>query len=167
MDYARLLFSFRGRINRARYLVVQLALLTVWFLFWVKAPFQQWEVLGWVVAIAMIWINLAVTAKRLHDRNMSGWWMIPFIVATGLYNQFGHWLGDSWAATLIGWPVFICFTWGLVEMCFLKGMPRPNRFGPDPLPPIDKQPRWDQESEVTFVPPSAGPPPGPHVMRGT
>ena len=30
MDYAWLLISPRGRINRARYLVVQLALLTVW-----------------------------------------------------------------------------------------------------------------------------------------
>ena len=46
MDYARYLFSFKGRINRARYLVIQLALLTVWFLLWVKAPFQQWEILG-------------------------------------------------------------------------------------------------------------------------
>ena len=41
MDYARLLFSFRGRINRARYIVVQLALLSVWFLFWIKSRFSN------------------------------------------------------------------------------------------------------------------------------
>jgi len=39
MDYARLLFSFRGRINRARFLVVQLALLTFWLVLLLKTPF--------------------------------------------------------------------------------------------------------------------------------
>jgi uncharacterized membrane protein YhaH (DUF805 family) len=106
------------------------------------------------------WCYAAIAIKRLHDRDMSGWWMIPFIVATGLYNQFGHWLGDSWAATLIGWPVFICFTWGLVEMCCLKGTRAPNRFGPDPLAPCDTRRRWDQSSELELVPQRAGPPAG-------
>jgi uncharacterized membrane protein YhaH (DUF805 family) len=32
MDYAWFLFSFKGRINRARFLVVQLALLTFWLI---------------------------------------------------------------------------------------------------------------------------------------
>src|SRR3954447_589530 len=76
MDYIRLLFSFSGRINRARYLAVQFALLTVWFLFFVKSPFQQWQIPGWSLAVAMIWINLATTAKRLHDRNRNGWWAV-------------------------------------------------------------------------------------------
>src|SRR4029077_13729492 len=39
LTYIWLLFSFRGRINRARYLVVQLALLTFWLL-WLKFLFQ-------------------------------------------------------------------------------------------------------------------------------
>ena len=72
MDYARLLFSFSGRINRARYLAVQLALLTVWLLLWLKSPFQHWQVLHWVAAAALLWINTATTAKRLHDRDRSG-----------------------------------------------------------------------------------------------
>ena len=66
MDYAWYLFSFKGRISRARYLAVQLALLTVWLVLWLKFPFDfssQWE--AWVVAFAVIWINLATTARRL------------------------------------------------------------------------------------------------------
>ena len=35
MDYARFLFSFKGQINRAPYLAVQLALLTFWFIFFI------------------------------------------------------------------------------------------------------------------------------------
>jgi len=51
MIYAWLLFSFRGRVNRARYLVVQLALLTFWLVLWPKFSFHfssQWEALQWV-----------------------------------------------------------------------------------------------------------------------
>ncbi|WP_394789050.1 DUF805 domain-containing protein [Rhodoferax sp.] len=72
MDFVRLLFSYRGRINRARFLAVQLALLALWLLLLIKAPFQQGEILSWVVTIAMIWINLATMAKRLHDRDRNG-----------------------------------------------------------------------------------------------
>jgi uncharacterized membrane protein YhaH (DUF805 family) len=46
MDYVWFLFSFRGRINRARYLAVQLALLTVWLIVWLKSPpdfSSQWQ----------------------------------------------------------------------------------------------------------------------------
>jgi uncharacterized membrane protein YhaH (DUF805 family) len=38
MDYAWLLFRFKGRINRARYLVVELALLTLWVILWLGLP---------------------------------------------------------------------------------------------------------------------------------
>jgi len=77
MDWVWLLFSFKGRIGRAKYLLVELALLTLWFTLWIvlRAEFSSpWE--QWVATIPMIWINLAVTAKRLHDRNRDGWWAV-------------------------------------------------------------------------------------------
>jgi uncharacterized membrane protein YhaH (DUF805 family) len=86
------------------------------------------------------WCYAAVSIKRLHDRNRSGWWMIPFIVATVLYGQFADRPGGSWAAVFLGLAVFIFFIWGLVEMCFPKGTSGPNRFGPDPLAPRDTRP---------------------------
>ena len=42
MDYAWFLFSFKGRINRASYLAVQLALLTFWFIFFIYFS-PQWK----------------------------------------------------------------------------------------------------------------------------
>ena len=57
-------------------------------------------------------------------------------------------------------------TWAIIELFFLIGTDGPNRFGPDPLAPIDTRPRWDQRSELEFVPHSAGPAAGAHVMRG-
>ena len=102
------------------------------------------------------WSYAAASIKRLHDRNKSGWWMVPFIVATGVYDQFANRLGGSYAAAVLGFAVFILFIWGLVEMYFLKGTNGPNRFGPDPLAPRDTRPRWDQQSELEFEPHRAG-----------
>ena len=121
-----------------------------------------------LITIAMTlvfgWFYAAASIRRLHDRNKSGWWMILFIVAPALYVHFGSELHGTIHA--VGkFAVPIALIWGFVEMACLKGTNGPNRFGPDPLAPIDKQPRWDQQSELTFVPPGAGPPPGPHVMR--
>jgi uncharacterized membrane protein YhaH (DUF805 family) len=62
-----------------------------------------------VIALVLLWPALAGYAKRLHDRDMSAWWiLIVFIPAVG------------GLALLI-----ICG--------FLKGTSGPNRFGPDPL----------------------------------
>jgi uncharacterized membrane protein YhaH (DUF805 family) len=142
MDYARTLFSFKGRINRARYLVIQLALLTVWFLLWVKAPFQQWE-MGLAAAIPMIWINLATTAKRLQDRNRHGWWAVAIVVINRLsLLYYGLFFGLSFGVDIsiaqelllvmgaVGLSVLQ--TWIVVELFFLTGTDGVNRFGPDP-----------------------------------
>jgi hypothetical protein len=129
------------------------------------------------MTLVFAWSYAATSIKRLHDRNKSGWWMVPFIVATGLYGQFEGWLGDSWAKAFIGLAVFIFFTWGLVEMYCLRGNPWTNRFGPNPLPKAQTRSRgefrtglgtssaWDQHSEIEFVPHSSGPSAGAQVKR--
>ncbi|WP_336981340.1 DUF805 domain-containing protein [Altererythrobacter fulvus] len=58
--------------------------------------------------------SLAVTVRRLHDRNLSGWWYLGMIVASLI--------------PLVGFIAGIAF---LVIM-FLDGTPGSNRFGPDP-----------------------------------
>jgi hypothetical protein len=56
--------------------------------------------------------------------------------------------------------------WGFIELCCLSGSKKANRFGPDPLAPRDARPRWDQQTELEFVPHSAGPSPASHGKRG-
>jgi len=192
MDYKWFLFSFKGRINRAKYWLATLIILC-WMIFvllilatlaWVfgiyggplainiigisasipladdDAP-SKVSLLPQLVTIPLTLLfgccYAAVSIKRLHDRNKSGWWIVPFIVATGVYDQFADRLGGSYAAAVLGLAVFILFNWGLVEMYFLKGTRGPNRFGPDPLAPRDTRPPWDQRSELEFVPHRAGP----------
>ncbi len=131
------------------------------------AMFPQVVVIPMTLVFA--WFYMTASIRRLHDRNKSGWWIIPFVAATGFYGQFGNWLGNSRAAAFVGIAVFVAFIWGIVEMYCLKGTSGPNRFGPDPLATDSDAPaasRWDQQSELEFVPHSAGPSPGPHVKRG-
>jgi uncharacterized membrane protein YhaH (DUF805 family) len=36
----------------------------------------------------LMWVYFATSIKRLHDRDKSGWWMVPFFAMPGLYDQF-------------------------------------------------------------------------------
>jgi len=123
------------------------------------------------IAVIGIWFLAATTIKRLHDRDKSGWWILVFLIAPALLGNIVDGIDDeSYAATALALSLAYAAlglkVWGIVELLFLRGAYEPNQYGPDPLAPIDTKPRWDQQSELKFVPPSAGPPAGPHVMRG-
>lgn len=71
-------------------------------------------------AIGLIWVlfvfipSLALIVRRLHDRDMSGWWYLGFVVLAMI--------------PLVGLVASIAF---LVVMC-LDGTQGTNRFGADP-----------------------------------
>jgi uncharacterized membrane protein YhaH (DUF805 family) len=67
-----------------------------------------------VYALAVLIPSIAVTIRRLHDRDMSGWWYLGAIIGSMI--------------PLLGSLVAIAF---LVLMA-LPGTPGANRFGPDP-----------------------------------
>jgi uncharacterized membrane protein YhaH (DUF805 family) len=200
MDWTWYLFSFEGRINRARMWLALLVILC-WMIFLglvvvaVSGLFGGAKSFGfgikdiflifdpaayrslskadlWPLFAKMIltplfgWVYFATSIKRLHDRDKSGWWMIPFIVAPWLYDQIADRFDLSYAALPLGLAGFVFMIWGFVEMYCLKGSRKTNRFGPNPLQPIDTRPRWEQQSEIEMVPHKAGPPPVWHVKRG-
>jgi uncharacterized membrane protein YhaH (DUF805 family) len=151
MDYARLLFSFNGRINRARYLAVQLALLTVWLILWLKSPFLHWQVLHWIAAAMMIWINAATTAKRLHDRNHSGWWAMAVLIVNrlsyvyyglffGLYFGVDHSDARDLLLVMCAVALSVLQTCIFIELFFMIGTDGRNRFGSDPTRSAAKSP---------------------------
>ena len=73
-----------------------------------------------VWTLVMLVPNAAVSVRRLHDRNLSGWWYLGLMVC--------NFIPYVRALASIGGIVF------LVVMC-LEGTRGPNRFGPDPKGP--------------------------------
>ena len=126
--------------------------------------------IGTPIFVVGLWFLAAATIKRLHDRDKSGWWIFPFYIAPPLLQRLWDWLDNPDLALLVSALAFGLGVWCFVELFCLKGASAPNRFGPDPLAPTPVSTgtasRWEQSSELEFVPHSAGPSPGPHVMRG-
>jgi uncharacterized membrane protein YhaH (DUF805 family) len=213
------LFSFEGRINRAKYwftLYAGMVTCLVRLVFLMFLVFALNIVLGtsvksfhlniydifndppsfplrvsfgdsgpaaWLVSlifyagvtpiIAAATRNLAGTAvRRLHDRNKSGWWIVPFFMAPILLGKVGDWLGDSYPAEFLRLVLIALSLWGFVEMLCLRGTSGPNRFGPDPHPqaPVNRSPHaapnWEQLRELELVRRGADPSPGEHVKPG-
>jgi len=112
IDWQYLLFQFEGRINRAKFwwgvgaLVVGYIILGV-----VYGLIDSGAIRGLLalVYLAFIWPSLAISIKRWHDRDKSGWWV------------------------LIGFIPIIGPIWALIETGFLEGTKGPNQYGPDPL----------------------------------
>jgi len=129
-------------------------------------PFVVLKVAGSVV---FLWVYLATSIKRLHDRDKSGWWIVPLFFLPGLYGQFADRLPDSYFVLLPAMVAFVFCIWNFVELYCLKGSRKTNRFGADPLAPpapTDAPPRWEQQSEIEMVPHKAGPPPVWRVKPG-
>ena len=73
-DWQKLLFSFEGRTRRSHFWIGWLICLGV-------GVVAGWiPLIGFFISIALIWPNLAITVKRLHDLGMSGWIAaVPFV----------------------------------------------------------------------------------------
>ena len=162
MNYTQLLFGFKGRIQRLYWWITSLVvaaaagMLTQSLEFWaqqigsgaVDPDTSVFEPSGWfgvgvgLIAILNMWINLAVGAKRLHDRDRSFWWLVwqtlvlfLAIVLAVVAVLMPEEQRTTWfvLAGLVGMVAVGLGIWLLVEMGFLRGTQGPNRFGPDPL----------------------------------
>lgn len=112
IDWGWLLFQFEGRINRAKFwLGIVVVNITLWILYGIAGATRSsamWGLVG-LLSLLSIWPSLAISIKRWHDRDKSGWWVLIALVP------------------FIGW------LWALIETGFLLGTPGPNQYGPDPL----------------------------------
>ncbi len=112
----KFLFRFSGRIDRLQWnlgqiLVFALTILPMMTMIEIREGtvhyrMPEYHMLG-IFALS-IWINLAISIQRLHDRDRSGYWLVPMLLVPG------------------------GFIWMVVELGFLPGTPGPNRFGPPP-----------------------------------
>jgi len=75
-DFASALFSFNGRLRRQHFWISWLILLGV-------SVVTSWiPFIGVLIGLILIWPNLAITVKRLHDMGKTGWFAVIPWVAT-------------------------------------------------------------------------------------
>ena len=143
MPLSQLLFSFQGRLNRKPYWMTILATAVIFILLIVLALIMLGEhdllasgallAVLVIIYIPLIWISLAISAKRLHDRDKSAWWLLLFYLAPGVLSAAGNHAGD--VGIILHLASFAITVWAFVELGCLRGTVGPNRFGPDPLAP--------------------------------
>jgi len=125
----------------------------------------------------LVWIYLAISIKRLHDRNRSGWWIVPFAVLPCLYEHYEAAIPDSYWFAPLALASLVLTIWGFIELACLKGDASANQFGPNPLGKQQMRTRstdarfgattaWAQDSEIELAPHRASPMSSMHVKRG-
>lgn len=72
--------------------------------------------------LILVWPFVAITVKRLHDLNLSGWWALLILAA-------------PFAARLIGIYPSTLLLFGFLLLSTLSGTSGDNRFGTDPRAP--------------------------------
>jgi len=138
----QLLFSFQGRLNRKPYWMTAIATMLIIIVLLLFALIlireHRFEFAGLtlvllvILYIPLIWIGLAIGAKRLHDRDKSAWWLLVFYAAPGFLSTAGNRMEDV-GFIILHIISFGISVWAFVELGCLRGTPGPNRYGPDPL----------------------------------
>lgn len=83
-----------------------------------------------IVALGLLLPMLSVSVRRLHDRDMSGWWLLAPIGVSILGAILS---AVSPAIGMIVSILSMIVSIGLLVIFCLKGTDGENRFGPDPL----------------------------------
>ncbi len=150
MTMIELFFSFRGRIQRKLFIIGSLALWSLHVsLFFMMAHHlnmvidktitKQMLMVDTMIEGLLFWPSLALSYKRMHDRNKSGkLFGIAYVTATimsvpvalGIIDKtltFSQIYFFAHFVLMIG--VLMMF----VEMVFYEGTEGQNKYGPDPL----------------------------------
>lgn len=125
--------SFKGRASRSEFwwfclftLLLNIAVAIVGAI----APAMA-SILSAVQALWLLLPTVAVATRRLHDRDLSGWWQaLP--AALMLPGLIGLAVDAEWLFIVVALAVSIASI-GLMVVYAFKGTTGSNRFGPDPL----------------------------------
>ena len=146
-DIKSAMLSFKGRLRRQHFWISWLILLGAGVVLgWIP-------ILGTLLSIAMIWPNVAITVKRLHDMGKSGWFVvIPWVatiigfimiigaVGTAIFTNPQAFESEdpSVALSMLGSMMGGFAVMGLVGLAFLlwigitDSQRGDNKFGPNP-----------------------------------
>ena len=105
--------------------------------------FDGWEIN--FLAGAVPWLLICVflitfSAKRFHDRGISGWWsvgslamalLLPDVLTYAFVGLvYDYWWVNPTFVTVLTLVVVVGFAWSVIELGFKAGPPGVNRYGP-------------------------------------
>ncbi len=148
MGLIELLFGFRGRVGRGGFWLAA----AIWFgvlALAVGIVLSKGTYAAAVGAMILAYLPVLVSAvavgmKRLHDRDKSAWWLLPFYGAplatptlVALVTDLGGAgiAGVAMALSAFGYAALAVALWATVELGMLRGTVGANRHGPDPVAP--------------------------------
>ena len=135
-------FSLNGRTSRLGYWRLQIPLTLIAAVFWCggfllaeATGIEKLSALGLVAALPVFWAVIALLFRRLHDRNKSGWWIVPFnlvplFLALVAATRLGQ--GADLTAGLAALAELALLLWAFIEVGLLSGTKGKNPFGADP-----------------------------------
>jgi len=139
MDWVHLFTSFEGRITRQPFWIAWAVFIAIE----IAISFSGGDDARWGSALdlMLVYPQLAVCAKRGHDRN-SPIWVVGMFFAVGAVLDvllLGGWITNADVANAT--PLTLAFlvpyaVFGLalvIDLGFRRGTQGPNRYGPDPL----------------------------------
>ena len=148
--------DFSGRASRSEY----------WwfFLFTIIARVLAGLIpgVGFIVGLALLLPTLAATARRLHDTNRTGWWIlmpvgigIAGIIVGSALAVSGSLIWGAGIGLLASMLAFL----SLLPFLIQPGDPTPNCYGPDPLqmPPGMRGQAYNDPSHPYTPPYNAAP----------
>ena len=94
-----------------------------------------------LLSILLIWPTIVVNVKRFHDRGMSGWWVLWFILIILAAMIPGGALLAMQGENVLGFVLIalgaaIPIIWQFIILYVQPGEKGPNQFGPNPLDPV-------------------------------
>ena len=137
--------DFSGRAPRAEYwwytlgvVIVALLIGLVEGILGLSNSVGPYGPLSLIFMLALLVPGLAVTARRLHDTDRSGWWMLIAVVPYALMAVLGIMAATSGSAmgalAVVGIFSIVALVGAVVLLVFmvLPGTRGPNKYGPDP-----------------------------------
>ena len=141
------MLSTRGRITRTEWWIGTIILLIIDGIAAALnrlAGISSLAVLLALVFLLILYCALAVTVKRLHDRDRRGWWILMFplgfVVLVSVLGTFGDDLDPMLYYTLLALTLIIAAA-AVMELGLRQGTAATNRYGADPLAKVRTDPR--------------------------
>lgn len=152
--------DFSGRSRRMEFWMWVLLQIIVYFVFWILMfavggsaimsgdPTALAAGTGGIMIIGLLYLvyalaalipNIAVSVRRLHDTNRTGWWilapLVPYVVmflAMGMVASSPDMAGVAGILVMVSGIAVLVLAVVLLVFYLLEGTKGPNKYGPDP-----------------------------------